>query len=85
MMAIARPVRLWRVRPTPEQPLELPTLADGHGWIQMIQGQITVQNEHDTRHSMTRGDGLGWSSRADQPRTIEAVTSDTDILLFDLH
>ena len=84
-MAIARPVRLWRVRPTPEQPLELPTLADGHGWIQMIQGQITVQNEHDTRHSMTRGDGLGWSSRADQPRTIQAATSDTDVLLFNLH
>ena len=84
-MAIARPARVWRARPTPNQPLDLPTLADGQGWIQMIDGQITVQSEHNTGHCMTRGDGLGWSSRADQPRTIEAVTSDTDILLFYLH
>ena len=85
LMAIARPARVWRARPTPDQPIALPTLADGQGWIQMIDGQITVQSEHNTGHSMTRGDGLGWSSRADQPRTIQAVTSDTDVLLFNLH
>ena len=84
LMAIARPARVWRARPTPDQPLALPTLADGQGWIQMIDGQTIVQSEHNTGHSMTRGDGLGWSSRADQPRTIQAVTSDTDVLLFNL-
>ena len=84
-MAIARPARLWRVRPTPDEPLALPTLADGRGWIQMINGQITLQSEHNTEQSMSRGDGLGWSSQSGQPRTIQAVTNDTDVLLFGLN
>ena len=84
LMAIARPARLWRAQPTPDQPLQLPMLADGLGWIQLIDGQITVESEHNKEHSMSRGDGLGWSSRSDQPRTIQAVTTDTDVLLFSL-
>ena len=76
-MAIQRPVRLWRSQPKPGERLELPLRANQQGWLQVIDGAITLDGQ-----PLQRGDGLGFDGA--QAQTIMSTGSNADLLLFEL-
>jgi hypothetical protein len=84
-LRVERPVRLWRARPSPDRALSLPIASDALGWLQIIDGAVDVEvtAESATRSvRLEKGDGLGF-----QPgviRSIAALNTDTDLLLFEL-
>lgn len=83
VMAIARPVRLWRAQPQRGQSLQLPANVPHVGWLQMIEGQLELSTEPGASTLLQRGDGVGFSS----PETIHNLTSQgegSDVLLFGL-
>ena len=77
-MAIQRQVRLWRSQPQPGQSLALPLAADQKGWLQVIDGSITLVDGQP----LERGDGLGFNS--DQAQAIVSSSPGADFLLFEL-
>ena len=83
MMAIARPVRLWRAMPKTGQTLPLPASVPHVGWLQVIDGQLELSTQQGTRTLLHRGDGVGFSNTD----TIHSITSQgegSDVLLFGL-
>jgi len=76
-MAIQRPVRLWRSQPQAGQSLELPLAAHRQGWLQVIDGAITLDGQ-----PLQRGDGLGFEGA--QASSIVSSSSGADLLLFEL-
>ena len=44
-MAIERPVRLWRAQPQRQQPLPLPASKERWLWIQVIDGELTLNHD----------------------------------------
>ena len=85
-MAIQRPVRLWRARPTAGVQLPVQLRPDRLGWIQMIDGSVIAApspaEEDGTPLPLQRGDGLGWAD----PTALTLTASDggADLLLFEL-
>ena len=76
-MAIHRPVRLWRARPSAGDGLALELAAGSAGWIQLISGAGVVDG-----HPLVAGDGLGFAAGSLQ-RFI-AAGDGADLLLFEL-
>ena len=94
VMAIARPVRLWRAQPKSGTTLQLPALSHPRTWLQMIDGSATLGSaDHQntgpssttetTSLKLSRGDGIGLGPN--HPMTSLKSTSDgCDLLLFAL-
>ena len=83
VMAIARPVRLWRAQPGNGQTLQLPSNVPHVGWLQVINGQLDLATGDANSTPLQRGDGLGFSG----PEGIRSLTSQgegSDVLLFGL-
>ena len=83
VMAIARPVRLWRAQPQKGQSLQLPANVPHVGWLQVIEGQLELSTESCASTLLQRGDGVGFSG----PETIQNLTNQgegSDVLLFGL-
>ena len=83
VMAIAKPVRLWRAQPQKGQSLQLPANVPHVGWLQVIDGQLELSTQQGTRTLLQRGDGVGFSG----PETIQNLTNQgegSDVLLFGL-
>ena len=83
VMAIARPVQLWRAKPETGQTLPLPANVPHVGWLQVIAGQLELSTQQGTRTLLHRGDGVGFSNTD----TIHSITSQgegSDVLLFGL-
>ncbi len=70
-------MRLWRSQPQPGTPLELPLQPNRQGWLQLIDGAITLDGQ-----LLQRGDGLGFESAPGQ--TIVSSSTGADLLLFEL-
>lgn len=84
-MAIHRPVRIWRARPSPGCTLSVPVAPDAAGWLQIIDGSVDIPLEPDQSGAtgrLRKGDGLGFQSGV--IRSIAAVNTDADLLLFEL-
>jgi quercetin 2,3-dioxygenase len=96
-MAVHRPVRLWRARPSAGTRLELPLVASRQFWLQLIDGSITL----DGGRRLERGDGLGYEGANSAsgpgthpasaaaaahgvPRELVAGEAGADLLLFEL-
>ena len=84
VMAIARPVRLWRAQPTNGETLPLPANVPHVGWLQVINGQLELtSSSQDTPIPLKRGDGVGFRGNT----TIRSLISQgdgSDVLLFGL-
>lgn len=90
-MAIHRPVRLWRAQPQPGQSLELPLAAGSRGWLQLIDGAVSLAGVGEVPGCpalLQRGDGLGFepgaAGLAGVTATITAMAPGADVLLFEL-
>ncbi|MAS27945.1 MAG: hypothetical protein CMN97_06825 [Synechococcus sp. NAT40] len=60
VMAIARPVMIWRAQPPVGAELALPAFGDESAWIQMIDGNAELTGEAaNAPIQLGRGDGLG--------------------------
>ena len=84
-LSIHRPVRLWRARPSQGRSLPVPIAPGSRGWLQMVDGAVDVEFQVEPAGAMARlvqGDGLGF--RAGLVRSITAVDSSADLLLFEL-
>ena len=76
-MAIKRQRRLRQSQPQQGDSLTLPLAANRTGWLQMIDGNITLNGQ-----PLQRGDGLGFNN--DQAQAMVRSCSDADLLLFEL-
>ena len=76
-MAIKRQRQLRQSQPQPGDSLTLPLAANRTGWLQMIDGNITLNGQ-----LLQRGDGLGFKN--DQAQAMVRSCSDADLLLFEL-
>ena len=84
-MAIHRPVRLWRARPTAGTTLALALTAGRRGWLQLIEGSVGLEAPQGANGVLRRGDGLGIESSADlQQLQLVAGPAGADLLLFEL-
>ena len=83
-MAIERPVRLWRAQPQRQQPLPLPTTAERLLWIQVIDGELTLNREGSPEQALERGDGLGLIQDGSTQGALLGLSERTDVLLFAL-
>ena len=84
VMAIARPMRLWRAQPSETQSLTLPAMEPQKGWLQVISGSFELTTAAGARHALVPGDGLGF----EDPAAIRQLTTSgraSDVLLFGLH
>jgi redox-sensitive bicupin YhaK (pirin superfamily) len=80
-LRIAAPVRLWRARPLGGEELPLELAAGSRGWLQLIEGSITLPGPASLE--LAAGDGLGFA--ADQLSALRAGEAGADLLLFELH
>ncbi len=76
-LAINRPVRLWRARPSAGDRLELGITPDARGWLQLIDGRGTAFGR-----TLQRGDGVGFPPGPGE--AFEAGEGGADLLLFEL-
>lgn len=83
-LAIARPVRLWRAQVEAGDKLDWPTDLTGPGWLQVIDGQFTLNAAAATLPIQLRcGDGLGFTNDSIPGSGLEALEA-SDLLLFAL-
>jgi redox-sensitive bicupin YhaK (pirin superfamily) len=83
-LAIARPVRLWRAQVEAGDSLNWPTDLTGPGWLQVIDGQFTLNAAAATLPAQLRcGDGLGFPKESIPGEGLQAVVA-SDLLLFAL-
>ena len=89
VMAIARPVRLWRAQPKQGQTLQLPALCNTSAWLQMINGTAELCCSEpaspgtNSTINLTSGDGLGLAPNHTVHCT-KSTSNDCDVLLFSL-
>ena len=83
VMAIARPVRLWRAQPHDGQSLQLPANVPQVGWLQVIDGELELSTEPGTSTLLNRGDGVGFSN-TDAIQSLTCRSPGSDVLLFGL-
>ena len=83
-MAIERPVRLWRAQLQGQQQLPLPTTAERLLWIQMIDGELTLNREGSPKQALERGDGLGLIQDGSTQGALLGLNEGADVLLFAL-
>ena len=83
-MAIERAVRLWRAQPRNQQPLPLPATKERLLWLQVIDGELTLNSEGSPKQSLRRGDGLGLIQEAATQGELIGLSEHADALLFAL-
>ena len=83
VMAIARPVRLWRAQPSRHQAITLPPSFPQMGWLQVIDGELELTSRQGNTIPLQRGDGLGFSDR-ESFGTLTSRHDRSDVLLFAL-
>ncbi len=83
-MAIERRVRLWRAQPQRQQPLPLPDAEEQLLWIQVIDGELTLNSEGSPQKSLRRGDGVGLIQEAATQGELIGLSERADVLLFAL-
>ena len=83
-MAIKRPVRLWRAQPLRQQQLPLPAVKERWLWLQVIDGELTLNSEGSPKQSLRRGDGLGLIREAATQGELIGLSERADVLLFAL-
>ena len=83
-MAIERPVRLWRAQPQRQQQLPLPAAKERWLWLQVIDGELTLNTQGTPEQSLRRGDGLGLSQNASTQLELIGLSEGVDVLLFAL-
>ena len=83
-MAIERPVRLWRAQPLRQQQLPLPATKERLLWLQVIDGELTLNREGSPKQSLRRGDGLGLIQDATTEGELIGLNEHADVLLFAL-
>ena len=83
-MAIERAVRLWRAHPRNQQPLPLPATKERLLWLQVIDGELTLNSEGFPQQSLRRGDGLGLIHEAATQGELIGLSERADVLLFAL-
>ena len=83
-MAIERPVRLWRAQPQRQQQLPLPAAKERWLWLQMIDGELTLNREGSPTQALRRGDGLGLIQDAATQGELIGLSERADVLLFAL-
>ena len=84
VMAIERPVRLWRAQPSDGRNLPLPALCAERGWIQIIEGEIELPRPSAPSIRLSKGDGLGFKGTCSDLRTLRSLSDSSDVLLFAL-
>ena len=83
-MAIERRVRLWRAQPRRQQQLPLPDAKERWLWLQVIDGELTLNIEGSPKQLLRRGDGLGLIQEAATQGTLIGLSERADVLLFAL-
>ena len=83
-MAIERRVHLWRAQPQRQQPLPLPAAKERWIWIQVIDGELTLNSEGSPQQSLQRGDGVGLIQEAATQGELIGLSERADVLLFAL-
>ena len=83
-MAIERPVRLWRAQPQRQQKLPLPAAEERWLWLQVIDGELTLNSEGSQKQSLRRGDGVGLIQDAATQSELIGLGERTDVLLLAL-
>ena len=83
-MAIERPVRLWRAQPQRQQQLPLPAAKERWLWLQVIDGELTLNREGSPKQSLRRGDGVGLIQDAATQSELIGLGECADVLLFAL-
>lgn len=82
-LSISRPIHLWRAQPKAGQSLTLPVQDHALGWIQVIEGGLSLQSPESGGPTHLRsGDGLGFAPA--QLQALEVLDGDADLLLFQL-
>jgi redox-sensitive bicupin YhaK (pirin superfamily) len=84
VMAIERPVSLWRTQPSAGQNLTWPVQSIELGWIQMIEGEIELPRPSATSIRLRKGDGLGFKGSSSDLKTLQSHNDSSDVLLFAL-
>lgn len=85
VMAIARPVQLWRLKLAQNESIPLPKLGTPQAWIQMINGKVSRPGEISASPStLSRGDGLGFHPNQAEIQLLHSLSDQTDLLLFGL-
>ncbi len=83
-MAIERRVRLWRAQPLRQHHLRLPDAKDQLLWIQVIDGELTLNSEGSPKQSLRRGDGVGLIQEVAKQGALIGLSERADALLFAL-
>ena len=83
-MAIERRVRMWCAQPQRQQPLPLPAAKERWLWIQVIDGELTLNSEGSAQRSLQRGDGVGLIQEAATQGELIGLSERADVLLFAL-
>ena len=83
-MAIERRMRLWRAQLQRQQPLPLPATKERWLWLQVIDGELTLNSEGSPKQSLRRGDGVGLIREAATPGELIGLSERADLLLFAL-
>ena len=83
-MAIERPVRLWRAEPQRQEQLPLPAAKERWLWLQVIDGELTLNNEGSAKQSLLRGDGVSLIQDAATQSELIGLSERADVLLFAL-
>ena len=83
-MAIERAVRLWRAQPLCQQQLPLPDAKERRLWLQVIDGELTLNREGSPKQALRRGDGVGLIQDTATQSELIGLGERADVLLFAL-
>ena len=83
-MAIERRVHLWRAEPLRQQQLPLPAAEERWLWLQVIDGELTLNYEGSVKQSLRRGDGVGLIQESATQGELIGLSERADVLLFSL-
>jgi redox-sensitive bicupin YhaK (pirin superfamily) len=79
---IGAAARLWRARPTAGQVLPLELAAGSRGWLQLIEGTVSLAAPGGGVPPLAAGDGLGFTAAG--LTSLQAGAEGADLLLFEL-
>ena len=77
-------MRVWRAQPQRQQPLPLPAAEERWLWLQVIDGELTLNSEGSPEQVLRRGDGLGLIQEAATRGELSGLSEGADVLLFAL-
>ena len=75
---------LWRAQPLCQQQLPLPDAKERWLWLQVIDGELTLNREGSPTQALRRGDGLGLIQDGSTQGELVGLNGGADVLLFAL-